>query len=106
MPQNPIVEPEPPARLIATTRGDEDALGFRELPTLRPADLRRRRAASRRCTPLLDGRRDSLDPEPVREPVSEAQLDCWLDALRHLRCAGLAGTLPTEVLAAVRGRTE
>jgi len=33
----------------------------------------------------------------VREPVSEAQLDCWLDTLRHLRCAGLAATLPAHV---------
>jgi len=87
MPQDRL-GPEPPGRVIATPCA---------VPMLWPADLRRRRAASRRCPPLQDGRRDPLDPEPVREPVSEAQLDCWLDTLRHLRCAGLAATLPAHV---------
>jgi hypothetical protein len=34
-----------------------------------PAQLRRRRAASRRLPALYDGRRDPLDPPPRRQPI-------------------------------------
>lgn len=61
-----------------------------------PDQLRRRRAASYRCPPLADGRRDPLEL-PDQPPPEVRELDSWAAALAHLRAAGLAGLPPAEV---------
>jgi hypothetical protein len=40
-----------------------------------PTQLRRRRAASWRCPPLADGRRDPLDPPPPLVDITTALAD-------------------------------
>ncbi|MGH3547798.1 MAG: hypothetical protein ACRDQU_06720 [Pseudonocardiaceae bacterium] len=66
------------------------------------AELRRRRVAAARCEPLPDGRRDPADP--IDEPLSDAELDAWRAAWRHLHRAGLGAIIPTRVLAAAARR--
>lgn len=53
------------------------------------AQLRHRRAASWRCTPLADGRRDPLDPPPRngRRPTL-AEIDAWAAAIELLAAHG------------------
>lgn len=67
-------------------------------PQSRPAQLRRRRAASWRLPPLCDGRRDPLDS--AGEPISDAELDSWRAAWCHLDRAGLVAVIPQRVLVA------
>jgi hypothetical protein len=64
--------------------------------------LRRRRAASWRCPPLADGRRDPLDPVP--EPLTDAELDSWRVAWWHTRRAGLEPIIPERILLAAGRR--
>ncbi|MGH4012199.1 MAG: hypothetical protein ACRDTH_29240 [Pseudonocardiaceae bacterium] len=60
------------------------------------APLRRRRAASYRCPPLADGRRDPLDPVHP-DTWTDAELESWAAAAVHLRRAGLTPQVPHSV---------
>jgi hypothetical protein len=72
-------------------------------PVAVPAQLRRRRAASYRCPPLPDGRRDPLDP--VGEPLTDPrELDSWRVAWVHLDRLALPAIVPPLVLATGRAR--
>lgn len=62
--------------------------------------LRRRRAASRRCPPLADGRRDPLDT--CTEPIAPGEIDSWRAAWLHLTCRGLPPLVPYRVTRAAR----
>jgi hypothetical protein len=53
-----------------------------------PRKQRRRRAASRRCLPLPDGRQDPWS-YPATEPVTERELESWRCAWSHRRRAGI-----------------
>ncbi|MGH3511657.1 MAG: hypothetical protein ACRDRB_05195 [Pseudonocardiaceae bacterium] len=63
-----------------------------------PAQLRRRRAASRRLPPLPDGRRDPLDS--THEPITDAEIDAWRATWSHLDRLGLPAIIPSRVVAA------
>jgi hypothetical protein len=67
-----------------------------------PARLRRRRAASWRCEPLADGRRDPLDR--CAEPLTDTELASWRLAWLHLHALGFPAVVPERVLAAAGSR--
>jgi hypothetical protein len=81
-------------------RGDADDLlagGVDAEGIARP--LRQRRAASWRCEPLPDGRRDPLDAvHPAN--WSDDEIDSWTAAVAHLRAQGLYA--PWQLPASVR----
>ncbi|MGH4021748.1 MAG: hypothetical protein ACRDT0_21445 [Pseudonocardiaceae bacterium] len=63
------------------------------------AGMRRRRAASWRCLPLPDGRRDPLDPRCAtddRRPTAR-ELAAWAAATAHLRALGHEPIVPDAV---------
>ena len=64
-----------------------------------PAQLHRRRAASRRCEPLRDGRRD-----PWSRRTHGGDLRSWAAALSHLDSVGLTGLPPEDVRDALAER--
>jgi hypothetical protein len=68
-----------------------------------PRQLRRRRAASRRCEPLRSGLRDPADPTPT-ESVTERELASWRTAWWHLDRLGLPAIIPEKVLATAGSR--
>ncbi|MGH3788830.1 MAG: hypothetical protein ACRDRG_20295 [Pseudonocardiaceae bacterium] len=67
-----------------------------------PAQLRRRRVASWRCEPLIDGRRDPLD-SPA-EPITDEELESWRRAWIHLRSLDLPPIVPPRVAAGIAQR--
>jgi hypothetical protein len=67
------------------------------------AALRRRRAASLRCPPMPDGRRDPLDDRTL-DACSDRELDSWVTAVAHLSRLNLYSPqqVPSAVTAALR----
>lgn len=78
---------------------DSQILPAAASPSDIPAQLRRRRAASRRSEPLESGLRDPLD-HPVHEPLTDAELDSWRAAWRHLHALELPAVIPERIILA------
>ncbi len=66
-------------------------------PEATPTQLRRRREAARRCSPMTDGRRDPLQPIRDTGPTGVGELGAWTRALEHLRAVGLVGLPPAHI---------
>ncbi|MBV9651692.1 MAG: hypothetical protein JO296_16365 [Pseudonocardiales bacterium] len=93
-------------------RGPDESVSRQLARTQRTADpppsdvaarLRRRRATSRRCSPLPDGRRDPLDPAHTHN-WSSRELESWRNAWWHLHRLGLPASVPPRVIAAGQAR--
>ena len=91
-----------PAEVAPKTPFAADCTGTTDTPG---RQLRRRRAASRRCERLADGRRDPLEPLPAAPPTL-AELDAWAAAIAHLRMCGLVGLPPAEVRRALAAHAD